>query len=148
MGRYVRQCVIGMTLLTASAALVFPGLARPGDQAEPRSAKTEGKAGSLVTKQQALFERIDVAEAWKVTKGDPKVLVGVIDSGFDFFHPDLKGQLIPGWYYPGGYHAEFYENVAHGTLVSSLVVAKEDNPAGMVGLAPRCRVLTASQGMI
>jgi subtilisin family serine protease len=38
--------------------------------------------------------------------------------------------------------------VAHGTLVASLIVAKEDNPAGMVGLAPRCRVLTASQGMI
>jgi subtilisin family serine protease len=75
-------------------------------------------------------------------------LVGVIDNGFDFFHPDLKGQLIPGIYCPGGYYTEFYENVAHGTLVSSLIVAKDNNPAGMVGLAPNCRVLTASLGMI
>jgi subtilisin family serine protease len=102
MGRYFRQCVTAATLLAASAALVLPGLALPRDQAESRAAKAEDKAGSLVAKQQALFERINVAEAWKVTKGDPKVLVGVIDSGFDFFHPDLKGQLIPGWYYPGG----------------------------------------------
>jgi subtilisin family serine protease len=72
----------------------------------------------------------------------------VIDNGFDFFHPDLKGQLIPGIYYPGGFHSEFYEGVAHGTLVSSLIVAKDNNPGGMVGLAPNCRVLTASQGMI
>jgi subtilisin family serine protease len=98
--------------------------------------------------QRALFERLNVAEAWKITKGDPKVLVGVIDNGFDFFHPDLKGQLVPGFYYPGGYHTEFYENVAHGTLVASLIVARGDNPLAMSGLAPRCKVLTASQGSI
>ncbi|MFO0845767.1 MAG: S8 family serine peptidase [Gemmataceae bacterium] len=124
-------------VLALQAALLLAALARP-----------EGKADSLLAKQQPLFERLNVAGAWKVTKGDPKVLVGVIDNGFDFFHPDLKGQLIPGLYYPGGYHTEFYENVAHGTLVSSLIVARDDNPGGMVGLAPRCRVLTASQGMI
>jgi subtilisin family serine protease len=105
-------------------------------------------AESLLAKQQALFDRLNVAEAWRITKGDPKVQVGVIDNGFDFFHPDLKGQLIPGFYYPDGYHTEFYENVAHGTLVSSIIVARDNNPTGMVGLAPRCRVLTASQGMI
>jgi subtilisin family serine protease len=123
------------------AALLLPALAASRE-------KPEDKPDSLAAKQQALFDRINVAEAWKITKGDPKVLVGVIDNGFDFFHPDLKGQLIPGYYYPGGYHTEFYENVAHGTLVSSLIVAREDNPGGMVGLAPRCRVLTASQGTI
>jgi subtilisin family serine protease len=99
-------------------------------------------------KQQALFDRINVAEAWKVTKGDPKVLIGVIDNGFDFFHPDLKGQLIPGYYFPGAYHTECYENIAHGTLVSSIMVAKGDSPDAMAGLAPRCRVLTASQGTL
>jgi subtilisin family serine protease len=132
-GRIVRRGIF----LALLAALPLPALARPAD-----------RPGPVAAKQQALFERLNVAEAWKITRGDPKVLVGVIDSGFDFYHPDLKGQLIPGYYYPGGYHTEFYENVAHGTLVSSIIVARDDNPAGMVGLAPRCRVLTASQGMI
>jgi subtilisin family serine protease len=98
--------------------------------------------------QRALFDRLNVAEAWRVTKGDPKVLVGVIDNGFDFYHPDLKGQLVPGYYYPGGYHTEFYENIAHGTLVASLIVARGEHPQAMSGLAPRCKVLTASQGCI
>jgi subtilisin family serine protease len=130
------------------AALLLPALAASQEKAASQGAKPEDRPDSLVAKQQALFDRINVAEAWKITKGDPKVLVGVIDNRFDFFHPDLKGQLIPGYYYPAGYHTEFYENVAHGTLVSSLIVAREDNPGGMLGLAPRCRVLTASQGTI
>jgi subtilisin family serine protease len=116
------------------------------EQAVP--ARAQEKTDSLRAKQQALFERLKVAEAWKITQGDPKVLVGVIDNGFDYFHPDLKGQLIPGYYYPGGYHTEFFQNVAHGTWVASLIVARDNNPDGMVGLAPHCRVLTASQGMI
>jgi subtilisin family serine protease len=130
------------------AVLLVPALALTQEKTDSRNAQPQEKADSLSAKQQALFDRINVAEAWEVTRGDPKVLVGVIDNGFDFFHPDLKGQLIPGFYYPDGYHTEFYENVAHGTLVASLIVAKENNPTGMVGLAPRCRILTASQGMI
>jgi subtilisin family serine protease len=147
MKRFCRP-VFSVTLLVLCAALL-PALALPQEKDEPRNARPdEDKADALSARQQALFDRLNVAEAWKITKGDPKILVGIIDNGFDFFHPDLKGQLIPGFYYPDGYHTEFYENVAHGTLVASLIVAREDNPKGMVGLAPRCRVLTASQGMI
>lgn len=97
--------------------------------------------------QDALFERLGVAEAWKTTKGDQTVLIGVIDSGFDYFHPDLRGQIQPGYYYAGGYHNDTYENLAHGTLVSSLIVARDDD-RGMCGLAPQCRVVTASQGTL
>ncbi len=101
-----------------------------------------------IERQKPLLEQLGVEEAWKTTKGDPSVVVGVIDNGFDFYHPDLKGQLIPGMYYSGGYHTATLTNLAHGTLVASLIVAADDRPDGMVGLAPHCKVLTASQGMI
>jgi subtilisin family serine protease len=97
-------------------------------------------------RQHALFEKLQVREAWKVTRGDPKVVVGVIDNGFDFFHPDLKGQVEPGYYYSGGYHPEVYTNLAHGTLVASLIVARGQGKDSMAGLAPRCKVLSACQG--
>jgi subtilisin family serine protease len=113
----------------------------------PAGPAQEKAPDSVAAKQEALFDRLQVREAWKVTRGDSKVLVGIIDNGFDYFHPDLKGQILPGYCYPGGYHTEFYENVAHGTLVAGLIVAR-GNPDGMVGLAPRCRALTASQGTI
>ncbi len=98
--------------------------------------------------QMALFGKLEVLEAWKHTKGIPDVLVGVIDNEFDFYHPDLKGQLIPGFYSNDCYHTECFENIAHGTWMASLIAAKADNGIGMSGLAPNCRVLTASLGTL
>src|SRR6476659_10171051 len=90
-----RCCRQSGTWLALYGALLAPAVALPHEKADPVTAKPEAKADSLAVKQQALFERLNVAEAWQITKGDPKVLVGVIDNGFDFFHPDLKGQLVP-----------------------------------------------------
>src|SRR5262249_14437440 len=40
------------------------------------------------------------------------------------------------------------QNLAHGTLVASLLVARGRGKDSMCGLAPGCKVLTASQGTI
>lgn len=111
------------------------------------SGQTQGKDAPF-PKQKALFEKLHVLEAWKLTKGSPDVLVGVIDNGFDFFHPDLKERLIPGFYAPGGFHTEVYDNMAHGTCVASIIAAKGGQGGEMIGLAPECKILTASLGMI
>jgi subtilisin family serine protease len=118
-------------------ALAFPAL----------SSGTQEKDAPF-PKQKAFFEKLHILEAWRLTKGSPDVLVGVIDNGFDFFHPDLKEHLIPGFYAPGGYHTEVYDNVAHGTMVASIIAARGGRGSEMMGLAPECRVLTASLGMI
>jgi serine protease len=47
----------------------------------------------MAAHQQPLFGRMNLEEAWRITKGDAKVVVAVIDNGIDFFHPDLKRQL-------------------------------------------------------
>jgi len=112
-----------------------------------QSSQTPGKDAPS-PKQKALFEKLHVLEAWQLTKGSPDVLVGVIDNGFDFFHPDLKERLIPGFYAPGGFHTEVYDNMAHGTCVASIIAAKGGQGSEMIGLAPECRFLTASLGMI
>lgn len=41
---------------------------------------------------------MNVPEAWTVTKGDPNLVVAVIDDGVDFSHPDLAGHA---WVNPG-----------------------------------------------
>lgn len=46
---------------------------------------------SLVMRQWSLA-RIHVAEAWKASTGSG-IIVGVLDTGVDFFHPDLIGQF-------------------------------------------------------
>jgi thermitase len=132
-------------VLIASIFLANLAAASAGAAAAPGALRTNDP---LFPKQEALFNRINAFEAWKVTEGDPNVRVGVIDTGFDFFHPDLKANLAPGFFASGSYHTEFLENIAHGTLVVSLIAAVGNNGIGMTGLAPRCRVLAAALGMI
>lgn len=36
---------------------------------------------------------IDALEAWKLTLGDKKIIVAVIDTGIDYNHPDLKNNI-------------------------------------------------------
>ena len=84
------------------------------------------------------WDLIKVKEAWSLTQGDSTSLVGIVDMGFDFYHPDLQEVWIPGYFADGVYHPELYEVVAHGTSVASLIHA----------LAPKCRILTASTGVI
>ncbi len=135
-----RGVVLIASMVLTSLAVASPGVPSAVEDLRPND--------PLFPKQEALFNRINAFEAWKVTKGDPNVWVGVIDTGFDFFHPDLKANLVPGFFAGGSYHTEFLENVAHGTLVVSLIAAVGNNGIGMTGLAPRCRVLAASLGMI
>ncbi|MFX0182779.1 MAG: hypothetical protein ACFE95_06805, partial [Candidatus Hodarchaeota archaeon] len=35
---------------------------------------------------------VGVEEAWCYTKGNPEIIIAVIDSGIDFNHPDLINQ--------------------------------------------------------
>lgn len=44
---------------------------------------------SLFASQWAL-QTIRAPEAWRITAGDPNILIAVIDTGLDFHHPDLR----------------------------------------------------------
>ncbi len=137
----------GQEPVDTNSALSSPGQSESDSKAETEDTQTRLN-DPLFAKQKRLFDKLRVLDAWQLTKGSPDVLIGIIDNGFDFFHPDMKDQLVPGFYAPGGYHTEIYVNNAHGTLVSSIICANENNQLGMAGLAPGCRILASSHGMI
>ncbi len=43
--------------------------------------------------EQWYLEKIHAAGAWEVTSGGEEVIVGVIDTGVDYDHPDLRGRF-------------------------------------------------------
>lgn len=47
---------------------------------------------SLISKQWAL-NKINVFEAWKYTQGSDSLIVGIVDTGIDFNHVDLKHKI-------------------------------------------------------
>ncbi|MFJ8044928.1 S8 family serine peptidase [Kitasatospora sp. NPDC096147] len=87
------------------------------------------------------IQQFDLVKAWGVSKGDG-VIVAVIDSGLDPTHPDLVGQVLPG-YDPGGQGRELKPaGDGHGTSMASVIAAKgHGNGEGMMGVAPGAKIL-------
>lgn len=102
---------------------------------------------------------INVADAWKLTKGDPRVIVAVIDEGVKYTHPDLAANM---WTNPNeipgngidddnngfiddihGYNFMDYGDITwalagdsgHGTHVAGTVAAVNNNGVGVCGVA-------------
>ncbi|MFZ2325119.1 MAG: S8 family serine peptidase [Ignavibacteriaceae bacterium] len=48
---------------------------------------------SLISEQWAL-EKIKAYDAWEITQGSDSVLLGIIDTGIDYEHPDLVNQIF------------------------------------------------------
>jgi len=93
------------------------------------------------------YTRIQGPDAWGVERGDPDVVVAVIDTGADLDHEDLLGQLdtvndrnfllAPT---DANYTVADDDN-GHGTHVTGIVAAATDNSKGVAGTAPLVKVL-------
>ncbi len=108
---------------------------------------------------------IDAPEAWDIATGVPEgsdVIVGVIDSGIDYLHPDLADNM---WVNPGeipdngiddddngyiddvhGYDFYQYDGnpsdpAGHGTHVSGTIAGVGDNGIGVTGINWRCKLM-------
>lgn len=92
-------------------------------------------AAGLQWNLQALPRGMNAIGAWKVTTGDRKIVVAVVDSGILRSHPDVvgSGNLLPGYNFvkddPGGRNDDTSDRsrIFHGSNVASIVGAVATN---------------------
>lgn len=94
--------------------------------------------GSPTGKPQA---DIKATGAWDYAKGDPNVLIAVLDTGIDYTHPELVNQVIDHGKDFVNDDDEAYDDVWHGTHVAGIIAAQTNNSAGIAGVAWNCRLL-------
>jgi subtilisin family serine protease len=89
-------------------------------------------------RQEEMF-RVGAPAAWTVSRGDPRLLVAVLDTGIDTSHPDLKDKIVVGPDFTGDPNPD---QTGHGTMVAGIITAQPDNAKGIAGLGWSTRVLS------
>ncbi len=84
---------------------------------------------------------IKATGAWDYVKGDPNVLIAVLDTGIDYTHPDLASKVIDHGRDFVNDDDDAYDDAWHGTHVAGIIAAATNNSEGIAGVAWNCRLL-------
>ncbi|ANQ16666.1 S8 family serine peptidase [Vibrio natriegens] len=92
---------------------------------------------------------IDANLAWDITTGSSDVIVAVIDTGVDYNHEDLAGNMWSNTGSSSGVHGyDFYnddnnpmDEHGHGTHVAGTICAQGNNQVGVAGVAWQCQIM-------
>jgi subtilisin len=129
--RYSYRLVPGM-------AASLPAAAVTALQANPRivAIEPDGRIEALDAELDLAFgvKRIGSGFAHEALITGANVKVGVVDSGIDYWHPDLAGAYAGGRDFVNSDDDPLDDN-GHGTHVSGTIAAA-DNGVGVVGVAP------------
>ena len=111
---------------------------------------------------QSMDHDIDAPEAWNLTTGRGDIVIAVIDTGVNYSHPDLAGNIwinedeIPGNStdddgngYVDDYHGwdfvnednEPLDDSGHGTHCAGIIGAVGNNSIGISGICWNCRIM-------
>lgn len=83
--------------------------------------------------KQWAFNDINISSAWDEAKNGKKVLVGVIDTGIDKEHPDLKANVNTSIFKSFVDSKPFTDTANHGTAVAGVIGAVTNNSKGVAG---------------
>jgi subtilisin-like proprotein convertase family protein len=86
---------------------------------------------------------LNMDSAWTFITGNPNVLIGIVDTGTDTNHTDLRGNLCDRnlWYAPIFENKNVQDCNSHGTAMCGIAGATGNNIAGIAGIAWKCRIM-------
>jgi len=98
----------------------------------------------LLTSQWAV-QRIKCEQAWDISQGD-EIVVAVVDTGVDYNHPDMAGNM---WKNAGGKYGYNFssgnddpmDDHGHGTHCAGTIAAVTNNNLGVAGIAPKAKIM-------
>ncbi len=129
--------------LTAAVLAGFVGLgvsAAPAVAAPPPLTEPIPLTSDPVRDDQWQLQELDMANAWTYADGTG-ITVAVIDSGVDATHSDLQGQVLTGLDLVDDKGTGDTDAVGHGTTVSAIIAGRNDDTLGVVGIAPKAKIL-------
>ncbi|MBI2420132.1 MAG: S8 family serine peptidase [Ignavibacteriales bacterium] len=111
--------------------------------------------------------KVKAAEAWDVTQGDTSVIIGIVDTGIDWDHPDLNANIWVnkteiagngidddnngyiddniGWDFGGltglADNNPMEDKPDHGTHVAGIASAVTNNGTGVAGMGYKCKLM-------
>jgi thermitase len=107
-----------------------------------------------------------IPQVWDVEKGNPSVVIAVLDTGVDYNHSDLNANIRRNTADPingadddgNGYVDDYWgwdfayndrnpmDDHGHGTACAGINAAIQDNNYQISGVAPRCRIMCVKIG--
>jgi hypothetical protein len=117
---------------------------------------------------QYFLGKINAYNGWDVNKGDTNVVIGIVDSGTDWDHPDLQANIkynwadpidgldndldgftdnFRGWDVSGNDNNPMNGNSDHGSHVSGCAAAVTDNGVGVAGPGFKCKFLPVKSSL-
>lgn len=87
------------------------------------------------------LKAVRAPQAWDITRGSEKIMVAIVDNGFNLKHPELKSKVVQP--YNVWKHSDdiFPQQVDHGTHVAGTALAIANNGKGICGIAPNCKFM-------
>jgi thermitase len=82
---------------------------------------------------------VSAPSAWAVTRGDPSVVIAIVDTGVDDTHPDLASKIVGEYSYVGN---SAKDGFGHGTHCAGIAAATTNNDEGIAGMCPNCGILS------
>ncbi len=95
---------------------------------------------------------INIQKAWDVTRGDPRVIIAVVDTGVayenyydqtNYFYkaPDLaQTNFVPGFDFVNN-DTHPNDDTWHGTLIAGIIAQSTHNGLGTAGICPNCSIM-------
>ena len=88
------------------------------------------------------FEAIGADQTWDQVTNEEAVVVAVLDSGLNIYHPDIDDNVTVGYDYVDD-QDEVSDELGHGTAVSGCIAAITNNELGMAGVAGTANIKIA-----